>query len=90
VNLENLNEWFMDKINKKVKEQHLQGKFTEQCKEFGFAKASYACIDYIYKEYEKYKEKYKNKKISKREYNKWLKLKRRAALAKTLKGWHKK
>lgn len=80
-------EWWAQKVAKDMKKKGTVGSFTQQCKDMGFNKSSYACIKAAIKKADKVMaEKPKGSK----EYKEALTLKKRAVLAKTFKGWAKK
>lgn len=92
MNLTELNEsilleWWAQDVAKNMKKKGTVGAFTQQCKDMGFNKASYACIKSSIKKADKVMaEKPKGSK----EYKDAALLKKRAVLAKTFKGWAKK
>jgi len=88
--LQQLNEWWAQDVSKSMKKKGTTGAFTQQCKDMGFQKASYNCINYVKKEFEKIKKQYENGEVNKKTYDEWALKKKRATLAKTFKGWSKK
>jgi len=83
-------EWWAQDVAKSMKKKGTVGAFTQQCKDMGFQKSSYACIKHVEKEYDIIKKKFEKGEISKKVYDEWALKKKRATLAKTFKGWAKK
>ncbi len=82
-----LQEWWAQDVAKSMKKNGTVGAFTQQCKDMGYQKASYECIKNVEKEYAKAKLDFEAGKISKKEYDDWALMKKRATLAKTFKKW---
>ena len=80
-------EWWANDVSKSMKKNGTIGSFTQQCKDMGFNKASFACISHVEKEFEKIKKLFANGTINKKDCNEWALKKKRATLAKTFKKW---
>lgn len=59
-------EWWAQDVAKSMKKKGTVGAFTQQCKDMGFKKSSYACIEYVGKEFEKIKKKFEAGEVSKK------------------------
>jgi len=87
VTLHQLNEWWAQDVSKSMKKKGTIGAFTQQCKDMGFKKSSYACIKASIEKADKV---LNDETASKKEHADAVLLKKRATLAKTFKGWAKK
>jgi len=85
--LQELNEWWAQDVSKSMKKKGTVGIFTQQCKDMGFKKSSYACIKASIEKADKV---LNDETASKKEHDDAVLLKKRATLAKTFKGWAKK
>jgi len=83
-------EWWAQDVAKAMNAKGTVGAFTQQCKDMGFQKSSYACIKKVEEGYAKAKQQFEAGEISKEEYEEWALKKKRATLAKTFKGWARK
>ncbi len=85
--LQQLNEWWAQDVAKSMKKKGTVGAFTQQCKDMGFNKSSYACIKAAIKKADKV---LNDTDASKKDHDDAVLLKKRATLAKTFKKWGKK
>lgn len=81
-----LNEWWAQDVSKSMKRLGTKGKFTEQCKEMGFQKASYSCIKFALDKASKILADAESTEQEKSDARLLIK---RATLAKTFKKWAK-
>jgi hypothetical protein len=82
-----LMEYWILNVERTMKKNGTRGSFTKYCKENGFKKSSYSCIDYAIDSANEMLKKFKK---NTKEYKNAILLKRRAVLAKTFKKISKK
>jgi hypothetical protein len=82
-------EWWAQDVSKSMKAKGTVGAFTQQCRDMGFQKSSFACINHVNEEFEKIKQQFEAGEVSKEVYDEWALKKKRATLAKVFKGWAK-
>ena len=80
-------EWWAQDVAKSMKKKGTVGAFTQQCKDMGFQKSSYACIKAAIKKADKV---LNDTDASKKDHDDAVLLKKRATLAKTFKKMAKK